>query len=79
MLNIIKYISPCLDNINPADDSGDTVMHWAAAWGKLPIVNWYLENLKENNKILQVLANCFVSGTMTLCIRLNLLRIQFVS
>lgn len=30
--------------------------------------------VKQNNKILQVLANCFVSGTMTLCIRLNLSR-----
>ena len=47
-LNIIKYVSACLDNINPAEDRGDTVMHWAAIFGKLPIVNWYLENLKDN-------------------------------
>ena len=47
-LNIIKYISACLDNINPAEDAGDTVMHWAATFGKLPIINWYIKNLKEN-------------------------------
>ena len=48
-MNIVRYITNCLTNINPADDDGLTVMHYAARRGQLEVINFYIDRLNEKN------------------------------
>merc|ERR1712008_587243 len=48
-MNMVRYITNCLSNINPAADDGETVMHWAAIKGQLEAINFYLDALEDKN------------------------------
>merc|ERR1711935_1102647 len=46
---MVRYITNCLSNINPAADDGRTVMDWAAEKGQLEVINFYLDALEDKN------------------------------
>jgi len=45
-LDLVKFIAACQEDINPAEDDGFTVMHWAAQSGSVSVIKWYLDNLE---------------------------------
>jgi len=48
-MNMVRYITNCLSNINPAADDGRTVMAWAAERGQLEVIKFYLNALEDKN------------------------------
>ena len=48
-MNVVRYITNCLSNINPADDIGRTPQLYATQYGQLEVVNFYLDALEDKN------------------------------
>jgi ankyrin repeat protein len=49
-LDVVKFLTPKLIDINTADSSGNTPLHYAAAYGWSNIVEYLIKNGAELNK-----------------------------